>query len=33
MDFLIAKLFWYVLLAFAIGLCVGWVSCYRVRDR
>lgn len=33
MDFLLAKLFGYVLLAFAIGLLVGWVSCYRVRDR
>lgn len=33
MDFLLAKLFWYVLLAFAIGLAIGWVSCYRVRDR
>ena len=30
MDFLIAKLFWYVVTAFAIGLVVGWVSCRRV---
>jgi hypothetical protein len=33
MDFLLAKLIWYVLLAFAIGLFVGWVSCYRVGNR
>jgi hypothetical protein len=32
MDFLLAKLFWYVLLAFALGLVVGWVSCYRVKE-
>jgi len=33
MDFLFAKLFWYVLLAFAMGLFVGWFSCQRVGDR
>ncbi len=33
MDFLLAKLFWYVLLAFAMGLFVGWFSCHRVGDR
>jgi len=33
MDFLLAKLFEYVVLAFAIGLLVGWFSCYRVGDR
>lgn len=33
MDFLLAKLFWYVLMAFAIGLFVGWVSCHRVEGK
>ena len=33
MDFLLAKLFWYVLLAFAIGLIVGWFSCTRIEGR
>lgn len=32
MDFLIAKLFWYVLLAFSMGVFVGWVSCNRTGD-
>lgn len=27
MDYLFAKLIWYVLLAFMIGLFVGWYSC------
>lgn len=27
MDYLFAKLFWYVIAAFAIGMFVGWVSC------
>lgn len=27
MDYLIMKLIWYVALAFAMGLFVGWVSC------
>lgn len=31
MDYLLAKLIWYVLAAFVIGLFVGWVSCGRVR--
>ncbi len=29
MDYLIATLFWYVLLAFSLGVLVGWVSCDR----
>jgi hypothetical protein len=33
MDYLVVKLFWYLVLAFAIGLFVGWVSCQRVSDR
>lgn len=27
MGYLFVKLFWYVLLAFAIGLIVGWFTC------
>lgn len=29
MDYLIVKLFWYLVLAFLIGLAVGWISCTR----
>ena len=29
MDYLAFKLVWWLLLAFAIGLIVGWVSCSR----
>jgi hypothetical protein len=29
MDYLLAKLIWYVLGAYAIGLFVGWLSCGR----
>ena len=32
MGYLIRKLLWYVLLAFAIGLIVGWVTCSRAED-
>lgn len=32
MDYLLVKLAWYVALAFAIGLIVGWVSCGRVEE-
>jgi hypothetical protein len=32
MDYLLMKLFWYVLVAFAIGLIVGWVSCGEVEE-
>lgn len=31
MDYLFAKLIWYLLAAFAVGFFVGWVSCGRVR--
>jgi hypothetical protein len=31
-DYLIAKLFWYLVLAFAIGLLVGWISCDRLEE-
>lgn len=27
MDYLLIKLFWYLLVAFVIGLLVGWISC------
>jgi hypothetical protein len=34
MDYLAFKLMWWLLLALALGLVVGWVSCGRVeRDR
>lgn len=29
MDYLLIKLFWYLVVAFVIGLLVGWVSCGR----
>ncbi len=27
MGYLLTKLVWYVVIAFAIGLAVGWVTC------
>jgi hypothetical protein len=32
MDYLLIKLLWYIVLAFAIGMFVGWFSCGRVED-
>jgi hypothetical protein len=32
MDYLLIKLFWYVVAAFVIGLVVGWISCGPVED-
>jgi hypothetical protein len=32
MDYLLVKLFWYVIAAFAIGVAVGWISCGRQVD-
>lgn len=29
MDYLIAKIFWWLIVAFAIGLIIGWMSCSR----
>ena len=29
MDYLVYKLFWWLLIAFAIGLVIGWLSCSR----
>ncbi len=32
MDYLFVKLFWYLMVAFAIGVFVGWTSCSRRED-
>lgn len=32
MEYLVVKLFWYLVAAFVIGLVVGWISCGRVED-
>lgn len=32
MDYLLIKLFWYLVVAFVIGLLVGWVSCGRAEE-
>lgn len=32
MDYLAFKLVWWLVLAFAIGLVVGWLSCSRVEN-
>jgi hypothetical protein len=32
MDYLAYKLVWWLLVAFAIGLVVGWLSCSRRTD-
>lgn len=32
MEYLAYKLVWYLLIAFAVGLFVGWVSCGRTED-
>jgi len=32
MEYLAFKLIWWLLLAFAIGLVVGWLSCGRVES-
>jgi hypothetical protein len=29
MDYLVYKLLWWLLVAFAIGLVIGWLSCSR----
>lgn len=33
MGYLFLKLIWYVAIAFAVGLVVGWVTCSRIEDR
>jgi hypothetical protein len=32
MDYLFMKLLWYIVLAFAIGMFVGWFSCGRAEE-
>lgn len=32
MDYLVYKLFWWLLVAFAIGLAIGWLSCSQARN-
>lgn len=32
-GYLFIQLFWYVLIAFAVGLVVGWATCSRVEDQ
>ena len=32
MGYLFLKLFWYVAIAFVVGLVVGWVTCSRAED-
>lgn len=32
MGYLVTQLIWYVLIAFVIGLAVGWVTCSRIED-
>jgi hypothetical protein len=32
MDYLAFQLLWYLLVAFAFGLAVGWLACGRAKD-
>jgi hypothetical protein len=32
MDYLAYKLVWWLLVAFAIGLVIGWLSCSRTKS-
>lgn len=32
MGYLFTQFIWYVLIAFLVGLIVGWVTCSRVED-
>lgn len=32
MGYLFMKLFWYVMLAFLVGLAVGWATCSRIEE-
>jgi hypothetical protein len=32
MEYLVTKLFWWLLVAFALGLVVGWLSCGRATN-
>jgi len=33
MDYLFLRLIWWILLAFALGLAAGWISCGREEER
>lgn len=33
MEYLVSKLFWWLLVAFALGLVVGWLSCGRAANK
>jgi uncharacterized membrane protein YciS (DUF1049 family) len=33
MGYLFLQLFWYVAIAFAVGLVVGWTTCSRIEGR
>ncbi len=32
MDYLAYSLIWFLIIAFAVGMFVGWVSCSRAED-
>ncbi len=32
MDYLIVKFFWWLVLAFAVGMIVGWMTCNQNED-
>ncbi len=32
MGYLVTQLVWYVLIAFVVGLIVGWATCSRIED-
>ena len=31
-GYLVTQLYWYVLIAFCVGLIVGWATCSRIED-
>jgi hypothetical protein len=33
MEYLVSKLLWWLVVAFALGLLVGWLSCGRAADK
>lgn len=32
MDYLVYRMFWWLIVAFALGLVIGWLSCSPRRD-
>jgi len=32
MDYLFVKLFWYLVVAFLIGIAMGWITCSRNKE-